>query len=316
MTQVSIRNIGKKLFIWIVLIIFAIWTVFPLIWAVATSFKTMTESYTLSLIPYLQFKPSWYAWNEIWGRMFGRVSKSLINSIVVAGLSSLFVLALGCLAGYALSRFVFEKWKNKDIATWILSLRMFPPVVVLIPIFLMMRTLHLLDTWRAIILVHMLYNLPLAVWLMMDFFNEIPDLDTWRAIILVHMLYNLPLAVWLMMDFFNEIPEDIEESALIDGCSRFGAFVRISIPLSSSGLVAVYILSFIFSWSEFLFAVSLSYNKAITFPAMIAGALSVKGLDFARVSALTLLAITPPMILAVLMSKYLIRGLTFGAVKG
>ncbi|MCD6256474.1 carbohydrate ABC transporter permease [Candidatus Aerophobetes bacterium] len=284
MTQVSIRNIGKKLFIWIVLIIFAIWTVFPLIWAVATSFKTMTESYTLSLIPYLQFKPSWYAWNEIWGRMFGRVSKSLINSIVVAGLSSLFVLALGCLAGYALSRFVFEKWKNKDIATWILSLRMFPPVVVLIPIFLMMRTLYLLDTWRAIIL--------------------------------VHMLYNLPLAVWLMMDFFNEIPEDIEESALIDGCSRFGAFVRISIPLSSSGLVAVYILSFIFSWSEFLFAVSLSYNKAITFPAMIAGALSVKGLDFARVSALTLLAITPPMILAVLMSKYLIRGLTFGAVKG
>jgi len=284
MIQVSIRNIGKKLLIWIVLIIFAIWTVFPLIWAVATSFKTMTESYTLSIIPYLQFKPSWYAWNEIWGRMFGRVSKSLINSIVVAGLSSLFVLALGCLAGYALSRFVFEKWKNKDIATWILSLRMFPPVVVLIPIFLMMRTLHLLDTWRAIIL--------------------------------VHMLYNLPLAVWLMMDFFNEIPEDIEESALIDGCSRFGAFVRISIPLSSSGLVAVYILSFIFSWSEFLFAVSLSYNKAITFPAMIAGALSVKGLDFARVSALTLLAITPPMILAVLMSKYLIRGLTFGAVKG
>lgn len=284
MIQVSIRNIGKKLLIWIVLIIFAIWTVFPLIWAVATSFKTMTESYTLSIIPYLQFKPSWYAWNEIWGRMFGRVSKSLINSIVVAGLSSLFVLALGCLAGYALSRFVFEKWKNKDIATWILSLRMFPPVVVLIPIFLMMRTLHLLDTWRAIIL--------------------------------VHMLYNLPLAVWLMMDFFNEIPEDIEESALIDGCSRFGAFVRISIPLSSSGLVAVYILSFIFSWSEFLFAVSLSYNRAITFPAMIAGALSVKGLDFARVSALTLLAITPPMILAVLMSKYLIRGLTFGAVKG
>ncbi|HDN85044.1 MAG TPA: carbohydrate ABC transporter permease [Candidatus Aerophobetes bacterium] len=284
MIQVSIRNIGKKLLIWIVLIIFAIWTVFPLIWAVATSFKTMTESYTLSIIPYLQFKPSWYAWNEIWGRMFGRVSKSLINSIVVAGLSSLFVLALGCLAGYALSRFVFEKWKNKDIATWILSLRMFPPVVVLIPIFLMMRTLYLLDTWRAIIL--------------------------------VHMLYNLPLAVWLMMDFFNEIPEDIEESALIDGCSRFGAFVRISIPLSSSGLVAVYILSFIFSWSEFLFAVSLSYNKAITFPAMIAGALSVKGLDFARVSALTLLAITPPMILAVLMSKYLIRGLTFGAVKG
>jgi len=284
MTQVSIRNIGKKLFIWIVLIIFALWTIFPLIWAVATSFKTMAESYTLSLIPYLQFKPSWYAWNEIWGRMFGRVSKSLINSIVVAGLSSLFVLALGCLAGYALSRFVFEKWKNKDIATWILSLRMFPPVVVLIPIFLMMRTLYLLDTWRAIIL--------------------------------VHMLYNLPLAVWLMMDFFNEIPEDIEESALIDGCSRFGAFIRISIPLSSSGLVAVYILSFIFSWSEFLFAVSLSYNRAITFPAMIAGALSVKGLDFARVSALTLLAVTPPMILAVLMSKYLIRGLTFGAVKG
>jgi len=281
----SLRRITGTILLWVVLIVFSIWTLFPFFMAVVTSFKKLAQSYTLTFIPYLQFKPSFLAWTVLWGEEFQMLSKALINSIVVGSVSSFIVLVLGCLTGYALSRFKFEKWKNKDIATWILSLRMMPPAVVLIPIFLMMRTLAILDTWRSLIL--------------------------------AHVLFNLPLAVWLAMDFFNELPREMEESALIDGCSRLGAFLRISLPLSSSGLVAIYILSFIFSWGEFLFAVGLTYNKAVTFPVQITSLfLSTEGLNFPRVSSLTLVAIIPPMILAIPLSKYLIRGLTFGAVKG
>ncbi|MFQ5834745.1 MAG: carbohydrate ABC transporter permease [bacterium] len=281
----SLKRIAEIVLFWVVLIIVSIWTLFPFFMAAVTSLKKLAESYTLTFIPYLQFKPSFHAWTVIWGEEFQMLSRALINSIVVGSVSSLIVLVLGCLSGYALSRFVFEKWKNKDIATWILSMRMMPPVVVLIPIFLMMRTLTILDTWRSLIL--------------------------------THVLFSLPLAVWLMMDFFSELPKEMEESALIDGCSRLGAFVRITLPLSTSGLVAVYILSFIFSWGEFLFAVGLTYNRAVTFPVQITSLfLSTEGLNFPRVSALTLVAIAPPMILAIPLSKYLIRGLTFGAIKG
>ena len=281
----NLKKTIETVLLWVVLIIFSVWTLFPFFMALVTSFKKLAQSYTLTFIPYLQFKPSFGAWTLIWGEESQMLRKALINSVVVGSISSLIVLILGCLAGYALSRFVFEKWKNKDIVTWILSLRMMPPVVVLIPIFIMMRTLTILDTWRSIIL--------------------------------AHILFNLPLAVWLAMDFFNELPKEMEESALIDGCSKWGAFLKIALPLSSSGLVAIYILSFIFSWGEFLFAVALTYNKAVTFPVQITSLfLSTEGLNFPRVSALILVAIVPPMILAIPLSKYLIRGLTFGAIKG
>jgi len=200
----NLKRTIETVLLWVVLIIFSVWTLFPFFMALITSFKKLAQSYTLTFIPYLQFKPSFGAWTVMWGEEFQMLRKALINSVVIGSVSSLIVLILGCLAGYALSRFVFEKWKNKDIATWILSLKMMPPVVVLIPIFLMMRTLNILDT----------------------------------RIILAHILFNLPLAVWLATDFFNELPKEMEESALIDGCSRLSAFMRISLPLSSSGLVA------------------------------------------------------------------------------
>ncbi len=267
-----------------ILIIFSIWTLFPFLYIAITAFKPPGESYTLDFIPWLQFRPTLYSWRVVLGTQGGRTIKALVNSIIVATVSSFIVISLGCLAGYALSRFVFEKWKNKDIAVWILSNRMFPPVAIVIPLFLIMRTLRLLDTKSGLII--------------------------------AHTLYNLPLAVWLMFDFFNELSRDIEEAALVDGCSRLGIFFKIAVPLSASGLVAVYVLCFIFSWSELLFVVSLSYSKATTLPVMIAGALSVRGLDFWKVSALTLIGVIPPIILATTMSKYLIRGLTLGAVKG
>ncbi|MDI3525378.1 MAG: multiple sugar transport system permease protein [Candidatus Atribacteria bacterium] len=278
------RVSGFYIFAWIVLVLFSVWTVFPFFWSVITSFKSPGEQYSSAFLPFLQFKPSTYAWKVVLGEAEGeRTLRGLKNSVLISSISSLIVLFLGAFAGYSLSRFRFRRWKNKDIAVWILSNRMFPPIAVAIPFFLIMRTLRLLDT------------LP--------------------AIIMAHTVYNLPLAIWLMMDFFRELPEEVEEAALIDGCSALQAFLRVALPLALPGIVAVYILCFIFSWNEFLFVVTLSYRNTMTMPVVIAGTLTVRGLDFWKVSALSLLSITPPVILAALTSRYLIRGLTLGAVK-
>ena len=118
-----------------------------------------------------------------------------------------------------------------------------------------------------------------------------------------------------MLDFFADLPGDIDEAAMIDGCGHFKAFFYIAIPIAAPGLVAVYVLSFIFSWNEFLFVIIFGYQNAMTLSALIAGALTVVGTYFYRIAALSILSIIPPVILALVLSRYLVRGLTMGAIK-
>jgi len=266
-----------------VLILFAVWTLFPVVWAVITSFKEPGDSFKATFIPYKQFKPTLFAWKDAFVATRDRTLSSLRNSIIISTLSSAVVLVIGAFAGYSLARYEFRKWKNRDIALWILSQRMFPPIAVLIPYFLIMQHLRLLDNVLAVIL--------------------------------VHTTMNLPLSVWLMLDFFSDLPADIEEAALIDGCGHFKAFFYIALPIAAPGLVAVYVLSFIFSWNEFIFVSVFGFQNAMTLPVMIAGSLTVRGLDFWKVSSLSILAIIPPVILALLLSRFLVRGLTMGAIK-
>ncbi len=282
------HGIGKRkpagvAIVWLILIIFSIWTLFPILWAVVTSFKEPGDSFKATFIPYKQFQPTLHAWKDAFVTTRDRTLRSLLNSIIIATISSALALLLGALAGYSLARYEFKKWKNKDIAFFILSQRMLPPVAVLIPYFLIMQNLRLID------------NL--------------------LAIIIVHTAMNLPLAVWLMLDFFSDISQDIADAALIDGCGHFKAFLYIALPIAAPGLVAVYVLSFILSWNEFIFVIVFGYRKAMTLPVMIAGSLSVRGLDFWKVASLSILAIIPPVILAVIFSRYLVRGLTMGAIK-
>ncbi len=269
--------------LWVILGIFTLWTIFPIFWALVTSFKFTGDAYNPTVIPWVQFKPTLQGWKFVFITAGERTLRSLRNSIIIAFFSSAISMMLGAMAGYALARYVFKGWKNKDIAVWILSNRMFPPVAVVIPYFLFMRTLRLLDS-------------PVAI-------------------ILAHTVLNLPLAVWLMLDFFRDLPRDLEDAAMIDGCSPLGAFYRIALPLAAPGLVAVYVLSFIFSWNEFIFVLVLGFNKAITIPITIAGALTTKGLEFWKVASMSLIGIIPVVVLATFVSKYLIRGLTLGAIK-
>ena len=277
------RSTGGWILLCIVLVVFSFWTIFPIFWAVGTSFKFTGDAYDPTFIPWVQFKPTLQGWRFVLITAGERTFRSLRNSIVIAFFSSAAVLLLGSMAGYALARFVFRKWKNKDIAVWILSNRMFPPVAVLIPYFLLMRTLRLLDN-------------PLSI-------------------IIAHTILNLPLGVWLMIDFFRDLPKDLDDAALIDGCSFVGAFFRIALPLVAPGLVAVFVLSFIFSWNEFIFVLVLGFNKSITIPITIAGALTTKGLEFWKVATMSLIGVIPVVLLATFISRFLIRGLTVGAIK-
>lgn len=277
------RSTGGWILLVAVLVVFSAWTMFPIFWAVVTSFKFTGDAYDPTFIPWVQFKPTLQGWHFVFVTAGERTFRSLRNSIVIAFFSSAAVLVLGSMAGYALARFIFHKWKNNDIAVWILSNRMFPPVAILIPYFLIMRTLRLLDN-------------PLSI-------------------IIAHTILNLPLGVWLMIDFFKDLPKDLDEAALIDGCSFLGAFFRIALPLVAPGLVAVFVLSFIFSWNEFIFVLVLGFNRAVTIPITIAGALTTKGLEFWKVATMSLIGVIPVVVLATLISRFLIRGLTMGAIK-
>jgi len=277
------RSTGGWIVLVAVLVVFSAWTIFPVFWALVTSFKFTGDAYDPTIIPWVQFKPTLQGWHFVLVTAGERTFRSLRNSIIIAFFSSAAVLLLGSMAGYALARFIFHKWKNNDIAVWILSNRMFPPVAILIPYFLIMRTLRLLDN-------------PLSI-------------------IIAHTILNLPLGVWLMIDFFKDLPKDLDEAALIDGCSFMGAFFRIALPLVAPGLVAVFVLSFIFSWNEFIFVLVLGFNKAITIPITIAGALTTKGLEFWKVATMSLIGVIPVVVLATFISRFLIRGLTMGAIK-
>jgi len=270
---------------YIILVVTLVAFLFPIYWMVITSFKRPIDTTTPTLIPFVDFQPTPNTWIDLlFGTRSAQTLKALFNSIIIATTSATFCVVMGGATGYGLSRFRFEKWKNRDIAMFILAQRMMPPAVVLVPIFL------LFNFWRM--------------------------MDTQLAIILAHTAFNLPFAVWILRDFFEEIPKEIEEAALVDGCSRIEAFLKISLPLIAPGLVVAWIFCFAFSWNEFLIVMILSYSKAVTLTWLIATGPNFYALEYWTISTWGTIAIIPPMILAVLIQKYIVRGLTFGVVKG
>ncbi len=258
-----------------------IWLVFPFYWAVITSLKFPADVFRLSFIPFvLMIENKEIVENEILNEVFGGLSTSLIVAVSTA----LLALTIGTLAGYGLARFRYQRWKNKDIAMWILSQRFLPPAATVIPFFLMMRRFGLVDTRLGLIL--------------------------------VNVTFTIPFTVMILRDAFRELPVELEESALVDGCSRLQALLRIDLPLVAPALVSAGIISFAFAWNEFLFAFILTYSKATPMTVVIAGTSDTQGIQFWYVSTRMLMAILPPTILAMTIQRYVVRGLTFGAVKG
>jgi len=275
-----VRTVGRALALAFTILIL-LWFLFPFYWSFITSFKDPKDWLTSKFIPFIDFQPSLATWMDV--LQLTETHKALINNIVISTSTATLALILGTPAAYSLARFQFKRWKNKDIATFILSLRMIPPAVVIVPFFMMMSVLNLLDTWLGIIF--------------------------------VHTTFVLPFAVWIMREFFLDLPKEYEEAALIDGGSYLTAFLRIALPLSAPGLIATWIFCQVFSWNEFLFVLILSYSKAVTLPWLVASGEHTRGIEWGLISAYTILTIIIPVTLAILIRRYLARGLSLGVVR-
>jgi len=275
-------TISGQIISYVIVAIVVFWVVFPFYWALINSIKKPADTLSSSWLPWLQFQPTLEHWQA--ELQIRETRHALLNSTVISVGAACLALLLGTPAGYALARFRFRRWSNDSMTTWFLSQRVLPPVVAVVPLFLLMRALGLLDTLLGLVL--------------------------------VNTTFTLPLAVVIMNQMFSDLPFELEEAAYVDGANRLQSFVLIALPLVAPGLVAAWILCLAFSWNEFLFALSFSSKNAIPMPVVIAGAEHTRGVQFWFVGVRVLITMLPPTILALLAQRYIVRGLTLGAVKG
>jgi multiple sugar transport system permease protein len=205
----------------------------------------------------------------------------LWDTIVVAVGSTLGAVVIATLAAYALSRIRFRG--RHQFVAWVLSTRMMPPVAVAVPMFFIYKEFRLLDTYIGVIL--------------------------------IHTIMNLPLAVLLLKSFFDDIPHEIDESAMIDGSTRWQIFVRLILPMSRGGIAATAVLCFIFSWTEFLFVLTLTQTGLKTVPVVSSSFVTSIGTAWGNMAALGAASIIPAFIFILLVQKHLVRGLTMGSLK-
>jgi multiple sugar transport system permease protein len=254
----------------------------PVYWMVTISLKSEVDQFA-SPPRWFKFAPTLtHYYDAFYTRAFGQY---LLTSVTVAILSTIFALTLGTLAAYGLSRFRLRANLDRRLSMWILSTRMFPPIVTAVPLFLMMRDLRLLNTISSLVI--------------------------------VYTALNLPFVVWMMRGFFRELPRELEEAAMVDGDSRLGALVRVVLPLVTPGLAATAVFCLIVSWNEFLLALVLTQTDAsMTLPVGIAGRVTQYEIKWGVMSAAGVVAMIPILVFAMAVQRYLVRGLSLGAVKG
>ena len=311
--KVSVKSRVVKTLKALITIVIAIIVLIPVIWMAMTAFKSRADA--VAAPPKVFFTPSMEGFvglltqrrqvmdqdvletlkNDPDLRWFEKVMLErgqqivgtseyvgyLRNSVITAGVSTLLSVALGLFAAYAFSRFAVSG--KDDLLFFILSTRMLPPVVVTIPIFLIYRQLGLYDTTFGLIL--------------------------------LYTVFNLSFSVWLMQGFIDEIPREYEEAALVDGYSRFQAFFKIVLPQTITGLAATTVFCFIFAWNEYAFAVMLTAQNARTAPPSIPSVLGTGGIEWAQIAAGAMGFLIPVVIVTFALRNYLLRGVTFGAVR-
>jgi len=274
----TLNSIGKWTVFYIGLICAVFFFVFPIFWIVTTSLKHRVDVYTEK--PVLLFSVTWQNYQRIFElHDFGRY---LLNSFIVATSVTLIIMYFGALAAYALTRWRIKGYNWVSLA--IISARMFPPIALLPSFFL--------------------------------FASRIGIVDTRQVLIFAHATYGLPFIVFMLAGFFRQIPRDLDDAALIDGCSYFRLFNWIMLPSVAPGLAATAILSFIWSWNEFLFALVLTRASSKTLPVVISEFIGFVQVDWQGLTAMATILLLPSIIITFATQKYLVRGLTAGAVKG
>jgi multiple sugar transport system permease protein len=273
--------IGRYLLIGVVSLIILL----PVYWMLNMSFKTRSEFTARPPTIVVQNPTSENYYDLLVTQRFYRYG---INSLVVALIAASLSVAVGTLAAYALSRYRLPRNFNYHLLFTMLTVRMFPPIVTVIPIFV-------------------LYN--------RQFFGH-RLLDTQIGLGLVDAFTELPFVIWMMIGFFRDIPRDMEDAGLVDGDSRFGVLRKIAIPLAAPGLAATFILVFIASWNEFLLALILTQTKAQTLPIAVAGQITQYDIKYGNMMAAGVITSVPVLILALLAQRHLTRGLAVGGVTG
>ncbi len=248
---------------------------FPLVWMFLSSLKTQVQN--TAYPPVWVFTPTLANYREVF--QTNPFFTFTANSLVVAAGSSGLALLLGLPGAYAIARF-----KRTGIALAILTARMAPGIGYLIPWFIL--------------------------------FTKAKMIDTYTALILTHLIVALPLVLWVMVGFFEDVPGDLIEAARIDGCSHWAAFRRVALPLAKPGIVATGILSFIFSWNNFLFSLIIAGFKTRTLPIAVYNFLSYEEINWGGLTAAATVITLPVLVLALLVQKHIVRGLTLGALKG
>ncbi len=277
----KLRAILGTVIKYVLLICIMVVVLFPIYWMVITAFKTRLE---LTTYPPTLFPQTFVLDNYRDAFTNSEIPRYLLNSVIVVSISTFISVIFGTLAGYSLARFPFTPKFKENISFWILSTRMIPPIVTIIPVFLIFKDLHILNTYQGLII--------------------------------VYTGFTLPFTTWMMRAFVREVPVDLEEAAMVDGDTRLMALFRIVLPLIAPGLAATAVFSLILVWNEFLFALILSTTSAaITLPVGIAGFVSQFEVLWGEMSAVGTVAIIPILIFTLAVQRYLVRGLTLGAVK-
>lgn len=250
---------------------------FPVYWLFIISFKTPDEIFA--------FPPVWYP-ESIQFKNYAVLFKdgdawSVWNSLVLASVSTFVAMILGTLAAYSLVRF---KTGGENLAVWIISQRMLPPVAIVFPLFL----LYVYLGW----------------------------VDSYFGLIILYTAFSLPYVIWMMRGYIEDIPLELEESALVDGCTRFEVLWKVVLPMARSGLFATAVFTFIFAWNDFLFALVLTRTEVTTYTVQVTHYFGGQSNFWAKIAAMSVLGTIPVFFTVAVMQRYLVRGISMGAVKG
>ncbi len=266
----------RRAILYIGLVVISVVILFPIFWIFLSSVKPTIDMPAYP--PKFIFHPTM----EHYSRAFTRSGflGSFIDSTVISVTVMVLSITLGTMCAYALARFNVG---GKNFRFWILSQRMFPPVAMILPLYILMRSLHLLDTYAALII--------------------------------TYTVVNLPFTVWLMRGFIIDVPKEMDEAAFIDGCSVWGVFRRIILPVVRPGLVAAAIFAFISSWNEFLFALILTGGAVKTVPLVASEVITDKEVLWGPMSAIGAMTAAPIILFTFFVQKYIVRGMSYGAIK-
>ena len=250
---------------------------FPIYWLAAISVKSPAEIFA--------YPPVWLpeALNlSSYATLFRDGDAWAVwNSLVIAGTSTAIAMTLGVLAAYALARY---RTGGEHLALWILSQRMVPPICVAFPVFLAFSALRIVDTYGGLIL--------------------------------LYTAFNLPYVIWMMRGYIQEIPVELEQSAMVDGLSRWQVIRRVVLPMARGGLFATAVFTFIFAWNDFLFALVLTRSEVVTYPVQVTGYFGSQSTFWSKIGAMSMLGVLPMMLVAATMQRFIVRGMSMGAVKG